>query len=81
MGVGTYSIMVQLRTDPLKNLFIYLSIFGCAGSSLLGVDFLQLWQVGPALQLRLMGFSLQWLLLLLSMDSKVQASVVAACWP
>ena len=49
MGVGPYSIMVQLRTDPLKNLFIYLSILGCAGSSLLGVDFLQLWQVGPAL--------------------------------
>ena len=49
--------------------WIYLFIFGCAGSSLLREGFLQLWIVRTTLQLWCVGFSLQWLLLLWSMGS------------
>ena len=52
------------------DLLIYF-IFGCAGSSLLGVGFLWLWQAGTKNDSLLgrVGCSLQWLLLW-SMDSR-----------
>ena len=40
--------------------------------------FLRLWQVGATLQLPCAGFSLQWLLLLQSMSSRVLGSVLVA---
>ena len=40
----------------------YISIFGCAGSSLLHAGFLQLWRAGATLQVQCKGFSLRWLL-------------------
>ena len=50
----------------------YLFIFGCAGSLLLLVGFLWLQQVEVTLQLRCVGFSLRWLLLLCSRNSRAQ---------
>ena len=54
-------------------------IFGCAGSSLLGVGFLWLWQAGTKKDSLLgrVGCSLQWLFLC-STDPGVQASAVVA---
>ena len=49
--------MVVSITTFLKKLFI--SIFGCAGHSLLGAGFLWLWRAGAATALSV-GFSLQW---------------------
>ena len=43
--------------------FCFFVFFGCAGSSLLCMGFIQLWQVGVTLQLWCVGFSLWWLLL------------------
>ena len=51
-----------------KILFIF--NLGCAGSSLLCGLFLQLQQVGAALHLQCSGFSMLWILLLWSMDSR-----------
>ena len=39
----------QFLKDFFKNLFIYLFIFGCVGSSFLCEDFLQLWRAGATL--------------------------------
>ena len=60
-------------TEPIKELwnenFIYILkfnfnfIFGCAGSSLLCVGFLWLWQVGATLQWQFVGFSFRGLLI------------------
>ena len=50
--------------------------FGCAGSSLLHVGFLQLWQARATLHFHV-GFSLQWLTLLQSTDSRCASFVVA----
>ena len=50
-------------------LFICLFIFGCVGSLLLCTGFLQLWRAGATL-LHCTGFSLRWLLLLRSTDSR-----------
>ena len=60
-------------TEPIKELwnenFIYILkfnfnfIFGCAGSSLLCVGFLWLWQVGAILQWQFVGFSFWGLLI------------------
>ena len=49
---------------------VVLFIFGCAGSLLLCLGFLQLWQVGTTLKLQCEGFSLQWLLLLQSAGAR-----------
>ena len=70
------------NNPPLKKclktfLCIYL-FFGSTGSLLLHVGFLQLWQVGAILQLRGMGFSLPWLLLLQSMGSQCSGSILVA---
>ena len=56
----------------------YLFIFGCAGSSLLRVDFLQLWRAGAALQLRCSGFLLQRLLYCEAQALGERASAVVA---
>ena len=53
---------------PFKKCFIYL--FGCTGSLLLCMGFLQLWWTGATLQLWHVGLSLQWLLLLQSTRSQ-----------
>ena len=53
-----------------KNNFIYLFILAVLGF-LAAWAFLYLWQVGATLQLRCMVFSLRWLLLLQSVDSRV----------
>ena len=68
------------------NFMYHVFILGCAGSLLLHWLFLWLWEAGATLQLRCLGFSLRWLLLLQSMGSRVHglqqlrhvASVVAA---
>ena len=44
-------------------MYLLFKIFGCAGSSLLHMGFLQLWRAGATLQLRCKGFSLWGLLL------------------
>ena len=51
-------------------LFIYLSIFGHSGSLLLCMLFFSCGEWGLFLQLRCVGVSLQWLLLLWSMGSR-----------
>ena len=48
----------------------YLFIFGCVGSSLLRMGFLQLWRAGAILCCGAAGFSLRWLLLLQSTGSR-----------
>ena len=48
---------------------VYLFIFACTGSSLLCIGFPKSWQAGTTLSW-CTGFSLQWLLLLLSMGSR-----------
>ena len=53
-------------------------IYGCAGSSLLHTVFLQFQWAGANLQLPRAGFSLQWLLLLRSTDSRY--TDLAALW-
>ena len=62
-----FFLLVAFYFSLLHPLFfffnIYLFIFGCTGSLLLHAGFLQLWQVGPTLQLQCMCFSLWWLLL------------------
>ena len=56
-------------------------IFGCTGPSLLCLGFLQLQRVGAALQLQCMGFSLLWLLLLLSTGSRCLGFSSCRMWP
>ena len=63
----------------LTHCCIYLFIFGQAWSSSPHAGFLQLQQAGAALQLRCMGFSLWWLLLLQSIGSRHMRFSVAAC--
>ena len=48
-------------TVPLYHIFSFFFTYGCPGSSLLHVGFLELWRA---------GFSLQWLLLLQSTGSR-----------
>ena len=48
---------------------VFFFFFCCTGSSLLHVGFLQLWRVGAPLQLRCVGSSSRWLLLLPSTSS------------
>ena len=54
----------------LINVFIYLFIFGCIGSSLLRAGFSLVAASGGYSSLRCAGFSLQWLLLLQSTGSR-----------
>ena len=65
----------------LLNLFIYLFIFGCVGSSLLCEGFSLVAATGGYLSLQCSGFSLRWLLLLQSMGSRCSVSVVVAHRP
>ena len=60
-----------LLTQIFENM--YLLFFGCAGSSLLHMSFLQLLRAGSPLQLWCAGVSLWWLLWLWSMSSVVVA--------
>ena len=53
--------------------YFYVFIWGCTGSSLLCVGFLQLRQARASLQLQCSGFSLQWLLLLESTGLRASA--------
>ena len=59
---------------------IYVFIYGCSGSLLLYVGFLQLQQVGCALQLRCAGFVMRWFLLLHSMGSRVHRFNSCGAW-
>ena len=53
-GIFTHSyiISIQRNLSPFfkRNLFIYLFIFGCVGSSFLSEGFLQLWRAGATLR-------------------------------
>ena len=77
-SVTLYSITFQLCeiqgtlfiTDIYIFKFFYLFIFGCAGSSVLCMNVLQLWRAGATIYLRSTGFSLQWLLLLQSIGCR-----------
>ena len=71
-------ILFSFKAYFLKFLLINLFIYGCVGSLLLCVGFLQLQRAGATLSLWCAGFSLQWLLLLWSTGSRCAGSVVVA---
>ena len=66
----------------LKNKFIYLFIFGCVGSSLLHMGFLQLRREGATLHCGAWAshFSLRWLLLLRSTGSRCAGFSSCGTW-
>ena len=64
----------------LINLFIYLFIFGCLGSSLLCAGFSLVAASRGYSSLRCAGFSLQWLLLLRSIGSRCTGFSSCGSW-
>ena len=77
-AVGPYCLSIFFFF--LINLFIYLFIFGCVGSSLLHVGSSLVAASGGYSSLRCTGLSLWWLLLLRSTGALgVWASVAVAC--
>ena len=87
--VLSYMAFIMLRYSPsIPNLlrvltyfylFIYLFIFGCFGSSLLPVGFLQLWRAGATLHCSVRASHCGGFSCCRAWASGAQASVVVAC--
>ena len=78
-GTFFFNFILKLTYFLFQSAYFLFFVFGCARSSLLYADFLQLWQAGTTLELWIRGFVLCWLLLLRSTGSR--AFGLQQYWP